>query len=259
MRQTICLGTILLLCLVSFDGSAGQSDYVLQVGWGSAPGQVGLYNPPDDAPMGPGSFYVGEDGTIYVVDTVNNRINRYKDNRFLGSTSLNEEQPTDLLVYKNSYYVTTIFSVSKVTKSGEDEKTIWVDKFTSKQADQVDNIYRFGDSIVLSATGDSGEVAYCTDPNLHKVTRCKGELQELVKDYTLQDANGSFYAWSKDGGYFGITDIRTGKVLKKKETPIFAPDKIYDPKVLMRFSRSYIYLMGANKAGYYIERIPYNK
>ncbi len=59
---------------------------LVAVPWGAEPGKFGLFYPPDGEIIGPRTFTVGDDGAIYVFDTVKRNIKQFAaDGRFLRS------------------------------------------------------------------------------------------------------------------------------------------------------------------------------
>lgn len=70
--------------------------------YGSAPANIGLINKGEGAQTGPASFCTGSDGTLYIADTVNNKIKIYSaDGEFLSDIALKGDGPNDISIDKN--------------------------------------------------------------------------------------------------------------------------------------------------------------
>jgi hypothetical protein len=63
----------------AFDATRAADARVVSATWGDGPGQVGLSGGLGTSREGPGSFDVGPDGTITVLDQANGRIQRWRD------------------------------------------------------------------------------------------------------------------------------------------------------------------------------------
>jgi len=84
---------ILISMLIAPFPSAKAEEFireiVVDVTWGDGPGQVGIGS---DVPIksGPNDFTIDNDGNIYVMDTVNKRLNKYSsEGTFLFSINVN--------------------------------------------------------------------------------------------------------------------------------------------------------------------------
>jgi hypothetical protein len=72
---------------------------VASASWGSGKNQLGRDVPEEANPEGPMSFHMGPDGTLVVLDQVNNRLARYdKDGKRLFDTNLDSMYPQDVAV-----------------------------------------------------------------------------------------------------------------------------------------------------------------
>jgi hypothetical protein len=99
-------GCYLAGCLALLTGTAQAADFVVrQFPGGGGSNSVGIVDAAEDTEiMGPQALTAGEDGTLYLLDQVNNRILRFDphdasvDARILGLPE--ELQPTDLIVRK---------------------------------------------------------------------------------------------------------------------------------------------------------------
>jgi hypothetical protein len=70
--------------------------------YGSGAKDIGVINKGEGAYTGPASFCTGSDGTLYIADTVNNKIKIYSpEGKFLSEISLKGEGPNDISVDKN--------------------------------------------------------------------------------------------------------------------------------------------------------------
>ena len=67
-----------------------QKTTLISAVWGAQPGKFGLFYPPDGEIIGPRTFALGDDGAIYVFDTVKHNIKHFDgDGRFLRSIGKN--------------------------------------------------------------------------------------------------------------------------------------------------------------------------
>ncbi len=75
--------------------------------YGSGPNNIGLIDEGEGAQAGPASFCTDKDGTLYIADTVNNKIKIFStDGKFLDAISLKGEGPNDItLDEKGNIYV----------------------------------------------------------------------------------------------------------------------------------------------------------
>lgn len=72
------------------------------ISYGSGPKEIGVINEGEGALAGPASFHTGSDGTLYLADTVNNKIKIYSSSgKFLSEISLKGKGPNDIIVDKN--------------------------------------------------------------------------------------------------------------------------------------------------------------
>jgi hypothetical protein len=67
-----------------------QKTTLVAAAWGAQPGKFGLFYPPDGEIIGPRTFTLADDGTVYVFDTVKHNIKHFgADGRFLRSIGKN--------------------------------------------------------------------------------------------------------------------------------------------------------------------------
>ena len=82
-----------------------QTDSLIRenmISYGSGPKEIGVINEGEGAHAGPASFHTGSDGTLYLADTVNNKIKIYSaSGKFLSEISLKGKGPNDIIVDKN--------------------------------------------------------------------------------------------------------------------------------------------------------------
>ena len=72
----------------SFDNMA-QGKVVIRALWGKGADQIGLLKEPDCGPQGAMSFTVGKDGSIYILDQINERVQKYDaQGKIVGSTPI---------------------------------------------------------------------------------------------------------------------------------------------------------------------------
>jgi len=70
--------------------------------YGSGLKDIGVINEGEGAQAGPASFCTGSDGTLYIADTVNNKIKIYSaEGKFLSAVSLKGQGPNDISLDKN--------------------------------------------------------------------------------------------------------------------------------------------------------------
>lgn len=81
----------------SFQADGQLRENVLS--YGSGRKDIGVINGEEGAQAGPASFCAGSDGTLYIADTVNNKIKIYSaEGKFLSAISLKGEGPNDIIV-----------------------------------------------------------------------------------------------------------------------------------------------------------------
>jgi hypothetical protein len=73
-------------------------DNVFTAPWGSAEGELGRRVPEEGAPEGPMSFVVSEDGRVFVLDQVNQRVQVFKDGKFSREIKIPGDTFQDLAV-----------------------------------------------------------------------------------------------------------------------------------------------------------------
>ncbi len=89
---------LLILAVLLFqvqDVHATSSNHFLKiplvaVGWGAQPGKFGLFFPPDGEIIGPRTFALADNGSVYIFDTAKHNIKHFRaDGRFLRSIGKN--------------------------------------------------------------------------------------------------------------------------------------------------------------------------
>jgi hypothetical protein len=80
-------------------------DNVFSAPWGSAEGELGRRVPEEGAPEGPMSFMVAEDGRVYVLDQINQRVQIFKDGKFSREIKIPGDTFQDLAVDENGRVV----------------------------------------------------------------------------------------------------------------------------------------------------------
>ena len=75
-----------------------KGEEILRKKIGRGADEIGCERPPEGNQEGPMSFATGEDGTIYVLDQVNRRVQIFKDNVFIGTVGLPSPVAGDLEV-----------------------------------------------------------------------------------------------------------------------------------------------------------------
>jgi hypothetical protein len=82
-----------------------QQEMVLFAPWGDAEGELGRKTPEEGAPEGPMSFTVAEDGSVYVLDQVNRRVQIFKDGKFSRELEIPGDTFQDLALDPNGRIV----------------------------------------------------------------------------------------------------------------------------------------------------------
>ncbi len=92
LKKILCIWVLILtISLPQFIVNAGiktdsvlkADSVILNVRIGSGPGELGCSSPIGGNGNGPESFVVTDDGTIYIIDNVNKRVNVYRDGECL--------------------------------------------------------------------------------------------------------------------------------------------------------------------------------
>lgn len=94
-------GAVLCLSAAAGSGQAAQpipvqESLVLSAAWGSGPDDLGVATPSEANPEGPMSFALGADGTLFVLDQRNRRIQVFADGKRRRSLPLERETWIDL-------------------------------------------------------------------------------------------------------------------------------------------------------------------
>jgi hypothetical protein len=86
-----------------FDRPRGKRTLVVRAGIGSGKGQVGITT--EEPARGPASFGVDDRGRVYILDSVNSRVSRYRDGTFDAEFELPDDGFEDIAVARDTIAV----------------------------------------------------------------------------------------------------------------------------------------------------------
>lgn len=119
-----CSAAVVHLPSKDFD-KYGKSRVIVNTSWGSGPGQIGLTVEPDVQPQGAKSFAVGKDGSVYILDQVNQRVQHFdKNGKHVKSLPADRPQLDNIAVSDTgAVYVVDSIVARKVWQLGKDKKS----------------------------------------------------------------------------------------------------------------------------------------
>lgn len=95
----------ILLSEIKIGSKSFQTDGLIHesaFSYGSGPKNIGVINENEGAQAGPASFCTASDGTLYIADTVNNKIKIYSaEGEYLSDVALKGQGPNDISLDKN--------------------------------------------------------------------------------------------------------------------------------------------------------------
>lgn len=252
-KSVIFMTIFALYCLPAKVKCEIEKEPKLTLKWGTADGRVG-FNKRTKASIdkGPSSFYVVSESDIYILDNVNNRVNRYLGGKWISSTKLfSSANPLDITVSNGDIYVLTNFSICLYDKSG---KLIKIKKLTdqpSKIFHGVWRIFKLSNGFIVS-TSKKGTIL-CLDNDMNYIG-CNN-WYELIKNYTVYDVvNDNFFVGVGDT----ILNIDiNGKIISSTPDMFLDRPPVLFPVACWRrmIDVNTIYVMEANKAGLNITKI----
>lgn len=106
-------------------GPFGEGKVIVSASWGSGPGQIGLLTEPGVQPQGAVSFTVGRDGSIYILDQINQRIQHFnRSGRLMKSHPAGRLQLDNIAISETGdIYVMDSILDRKVWKLGKGKKS----------------------------------------------------------------------------------------------------------------------------------------
>lgn len=195
----VCM--LLIICITSNSLFAMNinKELILTVKWGSKNGDVGYKKRSRGSiDLGPSSFFVGKDGSVYILDVVNSRINKYKNNSWVSSIKLKTKyHPYDFSVANGIVYVLTNFSVESYKEDGKGLKVKMLTDKPSQILRGVWKLFKTSDGIIVTTRPDNtkGQII-CMDDDFN-YEKCDKWIEVFRKYFVYDVIDNKLYV---DGG-----------------------------------------------------------
>lgn len=209
---------IILFVLVILIKQDAPAKTVLQVAWGAKKGELGFVSHSEGIEdQGPTSFFVAGHEEIYILDTVNRRINKYIKGNFVQDIKLQTKYyPHDILVNKDSIYVLTDMTIERIDISGKVISSAYVKTGDTSILSNSWQVYMLSDRlIVLFDEGFPPQHIKCFDTKLN-ATDCRN-IDKLFRTYGIIDLTPDGYLVLFDDDWNLNLLTQEGKVIKKSK------------------------------------------
>ncbi len=248
---SLLIGSLVGSMLFGCKSSPVKRDRILSVRWGKEKGMLGFTPRSDETEdIGPSSFFVTENEEIYVLDSVNKRINLYVKGKFVKEIKLPPAgYPIDICVANDSIYVLSSWTLQRITLDGKLIKTKHVSLGNPRDPNSPEEIYKVANVIVALSRSSDGEIE-CLDACTLQHVSCDG-IVSLFKKYAICDV-------TPENHFFTILDDGTLRVVDKEGqlgrkigiSPYsYLEEELYPMTRHFRVSNNKIYTMEPNRKG----------
>ena len=244
----ISVVVILLIGLTILYKREASGKVVLRVAWGEKKGELGFVpHSADVEDQGPTSFIVTEDDKIYVLDTVNRRINSYAVGKFNNGVKLQTKYyPHDLFIDKDAIYILTHMTIEKLDLTGKIIKS----QFVGLQENLSPWRLRKLAGIFVVTFGESmpPESIVCFNPDLNTVD-CNN-YKRLFQEYDVMEFTSDGWMVIPDDGRIKILSPDEMSVKKSIISPnVLVSEELYPRVTAFRIIGNKAYTMVPDQKG----------
>ncbi len=209
-----------------------------RAGWGAGPNQLAHDRPSEGAPEAPMSFTVAPDGTVWVLDQLNHRLQHFsRDGRPMGSHNLALLTPQDLTATADGRLLVLDRAAEKTVvvlgPDGQERGRIALEGARIAHTGSVTGVFADGDSVYVER--QHGPLVRIGDTNGQSATE-----RDEVPGRPTRDG----HAWVTAG----ITDLATGRMyINAVARP--SRDHLYTRELLLNTEVRHVLMLDSDKQG----------
>jgi hypothetical protein len=258
------LGALLLVSLAQ-SAEAAEDVKLFSVPFGSKAEQLG-YKPHSlekecNPSLGPTSFFVQDNGEIYVLDTVHQRLNVYnKSGKLMKNVSLPTRQYSEEFYMLDGFiYLLTEIGIEKISMSGQLEKSIFIFGEHSPLNNQARKLFNLAGMLIVSQGTSSNDKIACYQPQTLERKPC-GKIESLFKKYEIVESTGhEAVIGVGGGGNLALLDLDNNEITTfVGKSPYGTVDQgFFDMVTFFRIANGKLYTMVPSKtqASFYARSI----
>lgn len=248
-----------LFFLVACSGSIAKDVYnekyslnfnkFLTLDWGSKVGKIGIIKLTDKVhvPEGPNSFFVTNNEKIYILDSVNQGINIYSNNKFERKIKIQTKYyPVDFYVQKDKIILLTNLTLEIINKNGITLQK----KILGDHPELEGGLWRlfYSHNLIIVTTAETDYKIVCLKLADLSETSCNSKI--LSNKYDLLDSwHDSLYAFDQNDSIIKMDDM--GKIsYPYKDIGYSGKDYVmFELRARYRFRKDAIFYLNPEPSG----------